>query len=67
MNSLANRWQTIQTPEGKDLWLRMDTGQTQDSSPFLAEVTSVATEDAEHTRIGRGHRTRPCGGSPRSC
>ena len=26
---------TVQTPEGKDLWLRVDTGQTQYSSPFL--------------------------------
>ena len=32
VKDLANRWQTVQTPEDKDLWLRMDTGQTQYSS-----------------------------------
>ena len=34
VNNLASRWQTIQTPEGKDLWLCVDSGQTQYSSPF---------------------------------
>ena len=32
------RWQTIRTPDGKDLWLKMDTGQTQYTSPFVAEI-----------------------------
>ena len=41
MKNLANRWQTIQTPEGKDLWLRMDTGQTQCSSPFLISISML--------------------------
>ena len=28
----------IRTPDGKDLWLKMDTGQTQYTSPFVAEI-----------------------------
>ena len=48
---LAVRWQAIQTPEGKDLWLCMDTGQTQYSSPFLSEVESASADDGDDTRI----------------
>ena len=59
VNTLADRWQTIQTAEGKDLWLRMDTGQTHYSSPFLAEAKSAATDD-EHTRVAYwGEVTEP--------
>ena len=29
VKDLSTRWQTIRTPDGKDLWLKMDTGQTQ--------------------------------------
>ena len=38
LQQFASRWQTIRTPEGKDLWLGTDTGQTQYASPFIAEV-----------------------------
>ena len=34
-------------PEGKDLWLGMDSGQTQYSSPFVTEVKGDAAEPAE--------------------
>ena len=60
ITTLAHQWQTVQTPEGKDLWLRMDTGHTQKSSPFLAEVKNVATDDGDDTRIAYwGEVTEP--------
>ena len=60
MQTLVGRWQIVQTPEGKSLWRRMDTGQTQYSSPFLVEAQSEATEDKEETRIAYwGEVTEP--------
>ena len=38
LKEFSTRWQTIRTPDGKDLWLKMDTGQTQYSSPFVSEI-----------------------------
>ena len=55
ITTLAHPWKTIQTPEGKDLWLRMDSGRTQDSSRFIAEVesaTATVTEDAKQAFWG---------------
>ena len=44
----------------EDLWLRMDTGQTQYSSPFLSEVKSAAADDVDDTRIAHwGEVTEP--------
>ena len=51
VKDLAKHWQTTQTPERKDLWLRMDPGQTQYSSPFLTEAKGEATDQAEEQRI----------------
>ena len=42
------------TPEGKDLWLRMDTGQMQYSSPFLTEVKEEATDQAGEQKVAFG-------------
>ena len=43
VKEFSTQWQTIRIPEGKDLWLRMDTGQTQYSSPFVSEIKAGAT------------------------
>ena len=53
------RWQTIRTPEGKDLWLKMDTGQTQYLSPFVSEVKDEATVPAEEPIAYGGEATDP--------
>ena len=47
LKQFASRWQTIRTPEGKDLWLKMDTGQTQYTSPFVAEIKPDSSDPAE--------------------
>ena len=47
VKDLSTKWQTIKTPEGKDLWLCMDSGQTQYSSPFVTEVKGEAAEPAQ--------------------
>ena len=38
LKDFSTGWQTIKTPDGKDLWQKMDTGQTQYSSPFVSEI-----------------------------
>ena len=55
MTTLAHQWKTIQTPEGKDLGVRLDSGHTQYSSPFTAEVesaTATVSEDAKQAFWG---------------
>ena len=59
VKDLSSRWQTIKTPEGKELWLRMDTGQTHYSSPFLIEVKSEAADLAEEPIAYWGEATEP--------
>ena len=49
----STRWQTIKTPEGQDLWLRMDTGQTQYSSPIVTEVKGEAVNHKDQPAQAR--------------
>ena len=56
---LCVRWQTIRTLEGKDLWLKMDTGQTQCSSPFVSAVKAQSTVIAEEPIVYWGEATDP--------
>ena len=37
----STRWQTIRAPEGKDLWLKMDTGQTQYTLHHLCQKSRM--------------------------
>ena len=55
----ASRWQTIHTPDGKDLWLKMDTGQTQYTSPFVAEIKPDSSDLAEELTAYWGETTDP--------
>ena len=55
----ASRWQTIRTPDGKDLWLKMDTGQTQYTSPFVAEIKADSSVLAEEPTAYWGEATDP--------
>ena len=41
VKQLVSRWQTIRTPDGKDLWLKMDTGQTQYTSPLSQRLSQT--------------------------
>ena len=59
MKQFASRWQTIRTPEGKDLWLKMDTGQTQYTSPFVEEIKPDSSVLAEEPTAYWGEATDP--------
>ena len=59
LKQFASRWQTIRTPEGKDLWLKMDTGQTQYTSPFVAEIKPDSSDPAEEPIAYWGEATDP--------
>ena len=59
LKQFASRWQTIRTPEGKDLWLKMDTGQTQYTSPFVAEIKPDSSDPAEEPLAYWGEETDP--------
>ena len=58
-HEFASRWQTICTPEGKDLWLKMDTGQTQYTSPFVAEIQPDSSDPAEEPMAYWGEAIDP--------
>ena len=45
LDVLARQWTSIQTPEGKDLWIQLTTGKTQYSSPFVSEVAEAKPAD----------------------
>ena len=59
MKQFASRWQTIHTPDGKDLWLKMDAGQTQYSSPFVAEIKTDSSDLPEELTAYWGEATDP--------
>ena len=59
LKQFASRWQTIHTPDGKDLWLKMDTGQTQYTSPFVAEIKPDSSDLAEELTAYWGEATDP--------
>ena len=60
ITTLVHQCQTIRTPEGKDLWLRMHDGHTQYSSPFIAEVESAtAYLEDEHRQAYWGEVNEP--------
>ena len=59
VKDFSTRWQTIKTPEGKDLRLRMGTGQTQYSSRFVTEVKGEAAEPVEEPIAYWGEATEP--------
>ena len=59
LKQCASRWQTIHTPDGKDLWLKMDTGQTQYTSPFVAEIKTDSSDLAEEPTAYWGEATDP--------
>ena len=50
ITTLAHQWETIQTTEGKDLWLRMHDEHTQYSSPFIMQVESAAVHVEDESR-----------------
>ena len=54
-----SRWQTIRTPDGKDLWLKMDTRETQYTSPFVAEIMPNSSVLAEEPTPYWGEATEP--------
>ena len=49
----------LHTPDGKDLWLKMDTGQTQYTSPFVAEIKPDSSDLAEEHTAYWGEATDP--------
>ena len=59
LKQFACRWQTIRTPDGKDLWLKMDTGETEYTSPFVAETQPDSSVLAEEPTAYWGEATDP--------
>ena len=47
LDTLARDWTSINTPEGKDLWIQLKTGKVQCSSPFLSEIADAKNADAQ--------------------
>ena len=45
-DAFAKQWNSIRTPEGKDLWIQLTTGKTQYSSPFVSELTEAKSADS---------------------
>ena len=59
LKHFASRWQTIHTLDGKDLWLKMDTGQTQYTSPFVAEIKPDSSDLLEELTAYWGEAMDP--------